>query len=357
MGLFDAFGAGGGKLNIEPQAVQVSPGTQLRGRVSFTAGKRAQQITNIKLRFTQTMNQMVQGPQGPQSQSHSTPVCPEVQLAGAFATEPGNRYDFPFEFQLPAQMVSSTPGQMSYRLHASADIDGEVDPGDGQDIQVVGGQMPMAQGMVGMPGQRMMGGQPMMGMPGQAMPAPMMGQPQMGQPMMGQPQMGGVPGQMMGAAAPAVAMAGAMMGAMGQGMPGMQPAMPGVPQGFAPGTPVLAQWQDGQFHPARVVQLQNNMVAVDWDNPALGASSWVQMHQVQPQQAMQHGMQPGMGAPMMGGMPGQMGPGAMVFAQWQDGQWHPARIVQTQNNMFAVDWDNPALGASAWVQAYQVRPR
>ena len=136
-------------------------------------------------------------------------------------------------------------------------------------------------------------------------------------------------------------------------MPGQMPGMPPAP--IAPGAAVLAQGPDGQWYPARVVQLQNNMVGVDWDNPALGASSWVQMHQVQPQQMQ--AMQPMMGAPQMGGMPGQMGPGAAVFAQGPDGQWYPAHIVQSQNNMFVVDWENPALGASAWVQAYQVRPR
>ncbi len=47
--------------------------------------------------------------------------------------------------------------------------------------------------------------------------------------------------------------------------------------------------------------------------------------------------------------------GAPVHAQWQDGQWHPARVVAHQNGMVGVDWDNPALGQSSWVQPHQVR--
>ena len=134
MGLFDMFGAGGGKLTVEPQALTVQPGQTLQGKIAFTAGKRAQQITNIKARLAQTLQQMEMTQQGPQPRSHSQNVCPEVTLAGAFTAEPGNRYEFAFSFQIPAGIPSSAPNLCSYRLSASADIDGEGDPGAGVDI-------------------------------------------------------------------------------------------------------------------------------------------------------------------------------------------------------------------------------
>jgi hypothetical protein len=51
---------------------------------------------------------------------------------------------------------------------------------------------------------------------------------------------------------------------------------------MAVGSQVMAQWQDGQWHPAVVVALQNGMIGVDWTDPNLGASSWVQPHQITP---------------------------------------------------------------------------
>ena len=332
MGLFDMFGAGGGRLQIQPQSPHVSAGSSLAGAVGFQGGSRPQQITKITLKLVMDQTQVQHTPQGPQQRTQSRDVIPAFPLAAAFTSTPGQVQQFGFDFAIPAGIPNSTPGQVKYRLVASADIDNEVDPGTNVEIQVVGG-------------------------------APV----QMGAP----------------------------------GMMPMQPAMM-QPAPTQIGSDVVAQWTDGQWHPARVVAMQNGMIGVDWANPALGQSSWVYPQQVQAQQA---GM--AMGAPMMAQPPMQqhdpyakqqhdpyakqqhdpyakqqhdpyakqqhaaphakqnaphagapaMLPqvGAQVLAQWQDGQWHPARVVAMQNGLVGVDWENPKLGQSSWVQPQQVR--
>jgi hypothetical protein len=52
--------------------------------------------------------------------------------------------------------------------------------------------------------------------------------------------------------------------------------------GFAMGQSVMAQHpQHGGWYPGKVVGMQNGMIGVDWSDAKLGASSWVQPHQVQ----------------------------------------------------------------------------
>src|SRR5690606_14656012 len=93
-----------------------------------------------------------------------------------------------------------------------------------------------------------------------------------GQMMPGQ----GMPGQMMPGQMP------------GQGMPGqMMPGqMPGAQGGFQIGTRVMAQWQDGQYHPGRIQFAQNGMYYVDWEEAHLGQTTAVypQQMQLHPQQ-------------------------------------------------------------------------
>jgi hypothetical protein len=217
-------------------------------------------------------------------------------------------------------------------------------------------------------------------------------------------------------------MPGGMQGMAGGMMPGGMPAaMPAAPPGPPQmGSQVMAQWQDGNWHPGVVVAMQNGMYGVDWTNPALGQSSWVYPQQVQAQPMSAPGMMPGgmPGQPAMmhqqhqapmahakpahdpyakkedpyaakkaahdpyakkedpyaakggfdGGkqaqaaMPakgggGALGMGSHVLAQWQDGNWHPGVVVAMQNGMYGVDWADPKLGQSSWVQPHQVRPK
>jgi hypothetical protein len=225
-----------------------------------------------------------------------------------------------------------------------------------------------------------------------------MGQPMgMQQPMMGQPMMG----QPMGMQQP-------MMGQPMMGQPmGMQQPMMGGQMQIANGTHVLAQWGgDGQMHPGRVVAFQNGMYGVDWDEPRLGATTYVYAQQLQVAPAGGMGMHKGMDPmhkgmdPMHKGMdpmhkgndpyaqqkgmdpmhkahdpygkqahdpyakgnmgmppmqPAQMQMGSHVLAQHPSGQWAPGRVAGMQNGMIGVDWDDPKLGQSTWVQPGQVR--
>ncbi|MCC7536954.1 MAG: sporulation protein [Deltaproteobacteria bacterium] len=413
MGLFDMFGAGGGKLAVRLDSSQVSPGGMVTGVAVFKAGARAQQVTKIVAKLTCSITQMVPSPQGPQSRTETRDMG-ELPLSGPMTTAPEQSYEYRIQLQVPPNAMASMPQQVSYRLSVSADIDGEIDPGAGADVHVVGGMQPgmMQQGMMqpgmmqpgmnpGMmqPGMMQPGMNPGMMQPGMMQPGMNPGmQPGMMQPGMMQPGMnpGMQPGMMQPGMNPGMMQPGMMQPGMQPGMmqPGMQPGMmqPGMQpgmmqQGMAPaplgvGSAVMAQWQDGNWHPGRVAAMQGGMIGVDWDNPALGASSWVQPHQIQ---AAGGGamMQPGMGGgdaaamaakmaspqkmdtsgkndPNFKGVPAGggavMAVGARIFAQWQDGNWYAARVAAFQNGMYGVDWDDPKLGQSTWVATHQVRP-
>jgi hypothetical protein len=390
MGLFDMFGAGGGSVAFQLQSPMVQAGSAVTGNIVFTGGKRAQQITKITLKLTQETRSMQMTNNGPQPHTQSRDVVPMFQVTGPFASTPGQPTAFPFQIPVPQGAPNTMAGQVTYHLRCAVDIDNEVDPGSAAEIQVVGGTQPQ---MGGMPGNPMMQQGQMGGMPQQmmgGMPGQMMGQPMGMQPQMMQPQMGG---QM------------------------MQPQMGGQMQ-IANGTHVLAQWGgDGQMHPGRVVGFQNGMYGVDWDEPRLGATTYVYAQQLQMAPAGMGGMhkghdpmhkghdpmhkghdpmhQKGMDPmhkgqdpmhkghdpyaqkghdPMhkghdphakgnMGGNMGMQQPqmhmqmGAHVLAQHPSGQWAPGRVAGMQNGMIGVDWDDAKLGQSTWVQPGQVRQK
>lgn len=244
MGFFDRFGAGGGKLDIKPQALQYLPGQPLTGTVVFVAGSRPQNITNIKLKLTVSLTEQVKTAQGVQSQSQTKDVCPEATLSGSFQTVVGQTYEFPFQFALPQAIPHSQQGHTAYHLRVSADIPGEVDPGDSQEIHIAPG--------AGAP---------------QVMPAKA-AQP-IAQPMIDHATKGKM-------AQPVTDHAG--KGKMAQ--PVTDHAVHGKMPPVAIGAKVHAQWQDGNWYPAQVVAIQNGMIGVDWIDARLGASSWLQPTQV-----------------------------------------------------------------------------
>ncbi|MBI5513470.1 MAG: sporulation protein [Deltaproteobacteria bacterium] len=138
MGLFDAFGVGGGNLSLQLLQPMAQSGGLLQGQVVFASGRRAQNITAIKIRFTTTVTVPTKTPQGVQNQSKSETVLPDTVLCGAFTSQPGQQHPFPFQLQLPTELPSSTPGAVQYHLYASADIDGEVDPGANAEVKIQG---------------------------------------------------------------------------------------------------------------------------------------------------------------------------------------------------------------------------
>jgi len=262
MGLFDVFGAGGGTAAIQIGATMVGAGSALQGNVVFTGGKRAQQITAVTMRVSQSHQSMKMTKEGPRQHTESRDVIPSFQISGATQSVPGQPQMFPFSINIPAAAPPSIQGQLSYTLHANIDIPGEVDAGASVPLTIVGGQMPMQQPMMGQMPQQPMGypQQPMMGQ----MPQQPMGYPQ--QPMMGQmpqqPMMGQMPQQPMG---------------YGQMPPQMPPPM-AMP--LQMGSFVVALHPSGNWAPGRVTAMQNGMIGVDWEDPKLGASSWVGADQV-----------------------------------------------------------------------------
>ena len=295
MGLLDMFGAGGGTLTMQLQQMQCAPGQTIQGVVTFTGGKRAQNITSIKVRLSMTETHPAM-PGKPAPAPHTMNVVPEQTLSGAFSVQPGTPCAFQFQMQLPPQMKPEVKGQIDYRIGASADIPGEVDQHANVDIQVIGGG-PMGMGM----------GQPMQ----QPMMQKSMGTPQIGEAVTGEHPMGG-------------------------------------------------------WHPGKIVAIQNGALGVDWDDPKLGQSTWLQPHQVR---AAAIGMNKGMGMPMgktdaqgMGGMqqmgkPGALEIGHSVMAEHPKvGGWHPGKVVAMQNGAIGVDWSDAKLGDSSWLQPHQVQP-
>ena len=251
MGLFDAFGVGGGDLSIQVQFPQVQAGAVLNGMVTFAAGRRGQQITNIRVTLNCTTQQFVNG----QQQGRSEAVAPPMVVSGAFSAQPGQHYQFPFQVQVPPSAFSSQPNAVSYRVHASADIDGEVDPGAGQDIQVMGTPMGMHPGM--QPGMMQPGMMPMGGpQPGWDPNAGMHG---------GTFQHGVEHPHGMGYDKAAAMKGGYDPGYAQQG-------------GFAPGSRAQAQWTDGGWYGVTVLQQQGQQVLVQWDDGT--PPSWVGLHQV-----------------------------------------------------------------------------
>ncbi|MDO9017838.1 MAG: sporulation protein [Deltaproteobacteria bacterium] len=297
MGLFDAFGVGGGNLSIEMQFAQAQAGGGLQGTVVFQAGKRAQQITNVTVKVTCTTQE--KGPNGVQQRSQD--VVGPLQVAGAFQTQPGQRYTMPFQAMLPGGLFSTTQGAVSYRLVANADIDGEVDPGAGMDLHVSGAPF-MGQGMMPMggPGMMPMGAQQMgygggdaygKGDPyakggdpyGKGDPYAKGGDPYgKGDPYAkgGDPYAkGGDPyakgGDPYNQGGNPYAKGGDPYGHGGGGDP-YGKGMGGG--GFAPGQHCLAQWTDGQFYGVTVVQEANGMFMVQWDDGT--PASWVRGDQI-----------------------------------------------------------------------------
>ena len=51
---------------------------------------------------------------------------------------------------------------------------------------------------------------------------------------------------------------------------------------------------------------------------------------------------------------GTMGPGSRCQAQYGDGNWYPATVMQFNGQQYLVQWDGN--GAQGWVQLNQVSP-
>ncbi len=254
MGLFDAFGVGGGSLSIQLQFPQVQAGGVVQGVATFQAGRRAQQITNITAKLSVTM----QTPQqSGQMMQQTRDLAPPVQLSGPFTAQSGQQYQFRFQFQVPPDAYSSAPNLVSYRVSGNADIDGEIDPGSGVDLQVMGQQyQPQAMMPMGPPVMAPMQAKDPYAQKGAYDPNAKMGYAQ--QPQMGgyqQPQKGGYEQPHKGG--------------------GYEQPHKGA---FAPGANVTAQWSDGGYYRATVAAVKGDQVLVQWEDGS--PEMWVHTSQV-----------------------------------------------------------------------------
>jgi hypothetical protein len=104
---------------------------------------------------------------------------------------------------------------------------------------------------------------------------------------------------------------------------------------FVIGQPVKALWSDGGFYGARLTQFNGMQYEVAWDDGS--PPRWLSPHQI-------HAAAP---------PPPQFAPGQRVHAQWTDGNFFGARIVQQHGNQFEVAWDDGA--ANTWLSPPQIR--
>jgi hypothetical protein len=116
---------------------------------------------------------------------------------------------------------------------------------------------------------------------------------------------------------------------------------------FAPGQHVRAQWTNGNWYGARVLQFNGQMYEVAWDDGS--PNLWIATHQIQPDTG---GAPAGFSPPMGGGM--QFAPGQHVRAQWTNGNWYGARVLQFNGQMYEVAWDDGS--PNLWIATHQIQP-
>jgi hypothetical protein len=295
MGLLKMFGVGGGSLDVVLHHPQIPAGGNLSGVARFIAGKRAQTIDALYLSVTCTTYRMEQTPQGPQRRSESQTLVPRTAIANGVTVAPGDTVEYPFSFYIPPGSYNSEPGKVEYRLSGSADIDGEVDPGDSEIFTVIGGSMYYAT---------------------QTITGPAVGQRKIGDR-------------------------------------------------------VFAVWTDGRWYPGKVTNMSDGWVGVDWDDPNLGATAWVAadkvkneaeyrgQQQAQQAQAAHFHAQPVAAPPQPQPMKGapQFKVGQLVTAEHPKFGWQSGKVVQFQDVWIGIDWEGDKLGESSWLQSHQIKPR
>jgi len=134
---------------------------------------------------------------------------------------------------------------------------------------------------------------------------------------------------------------------------------------FSIGQHVRAQWTNGNWYGARVLQFNGTHYEVAWDDNS--PNLWIGAHQVQqdmgggtgagigfaPGGGAGIGFAPGGGAGIAPGGGGQFSPGQHVRAQWDNGNFYGARILQFNGTHYEVAWDDNS--PSRWLGAHQIQ--
>jgi hypothetical protein len=151
MGLFDKFGVGGGKISVDVQATQVAAGASVRGTLTFTGGKRAQQVTAFQVWLTRGPGTEINlgKLEAKEKDGGSAPLGDKLTIAGELLVQPEQVCTYPFELPIPARLMNSRsmdingqPGPIMqlYRVWGTADIPGEIDKhGQSTSFEVTGG--------------------------------------------------------------------------------------------------------------------------------------------------------------------------------------------------------------------------
>ena len=151
MGLFDKFGAGGGKVSLAVEQTPQQAGGRVRGSITFTGGKRAQKITALLVWLTRGKGTEINlvKMDAEEKDGDFAALGPKVQVTGELVAQPGQVYTFPFELPIPTGVMNSRsmdingqPGPIMqlYRVWGTADIPGEIDKhGQSGNFEITGG--------------------------------------------------------------------------------------------------------------------------------------------------------------------------------------------------------------------------
>jgi predicted lactoylglutathione lyase len=120
---------------------------------------------------------------------------------------------------------------------------------------------------------------------------------------------------------------------------------------FTPGQHVRAQWTNGAMYGARITNFNGSMYEVAWDDGS--APLWLAPHQIQADNGV-GGMEmqrTGAGISMTGGQ--QFAIGQHVLAQWTNGSFYGAYVIQYNGSHYEVKWDDGS--PNLWLAPHQIR--
>lgn len=138
MGLLSMLGYGGGDLELTMASQVLDAGGVAEGNVVFVGGERVQTIQRIVIEIECLLSKKRHDPKlGWITDETTEPLIAETAISGAFSTQAGQRYEFPFRLLIPDDARPSRPDAVEYTLKAYADIDGEIDPSQELVVEIV----------------------------------------------------------------------------------------------------------------------------------------------------------------------------------------------------------------------------
>ncbi|MCA3011678.1 MAG: sporulation protein [Myxococcaceae bacterium] len=139
MGFFDkvkqAVGIGGAKVDVSLNEGAVPLGGFAKGRVLLRGGKSEQQCNALEARLERVTRIRVQGDNGQMQDKDDVEVIQAEKLANYnFTIHEGSESSFDFAFKMPREGGPGT--RIRYRIYATADIPGAIDPSKTVDVAV-----------------------------------------------------------------------------------------------------------------------------------------------------------------------------------------------------------------------------